>query len=522
MSLPSINPTTTPAWKKLMHHFESLKDVKMQEVFVQDAFRAERMSIAWEDFYIDFSKNRITDETIALLLELASEVDLKKAINQQFSGNRINETEDRAVLHTALRNFDSMMSEVKTSLEQMESFSEAIITGKWKGYSGKSITNIVNIGVGGSHLGPDMVVEALQFYKNHLKTYFISNIDGDHVMETVRNLDRERTLFIVVSKSFTTQETLTNARTVRDWFLAYAPEAAVEKHFVAVSANKDEVLKFGIAAANIFPMWNWVGGRFSLWSAVGLSICCAIGYKNFELVLRGGYQMDVHFKETEFHENAPVILALLSVWYTNFFTCETEAVIPYSQYLWKFIPYLQQACMESNGKGVDRNGEAVTYQTGPIIWGSTGTTAQHAFFQLLHQGTKLIPTDFIAFTESLYGNKDHQNKLLANCFAQTEALLQGTYGTEVENPFKSFSGNKPSNTILINKLTPRSLGSLIALYEHKLFVQGIVWNIFSFDQWGVELGKTLAKNTLSSIENHDDGKNENPSTHHLINRTQKN
>ena len=520
MSLPSINPTTTLAWKKLNLHFTSIKDVKMQEFFAQDSSRAEQMCMQWEDFYLDYSKNRITQETISLLSELASEVGLKDAINQQFSGVHINETEDRAVLHTALRDFDNMKPEVKASLSQMELFSEAVISGSWKGHTGRTITTIVNIGVGGSHLGPDMVVEALQFYKNHLKTHFISNIDGDHVMETIKQLDRERTLFIVVSKSFTTQETLTNAHSARNWFLEGAPDTAIEKHFVAVSANTDKVLKFGIASKNIFPMWNWVGGRFSLWSAVGLSICCAIGFKNFEDLLKGGQRMDVHFKETEFHKNMPVILALLSVWYTNFYESETEAVIPYSQYLSKFIPYLQQAAMESNGKEVDRNGDAVDYKTGPIVWGSTGTNAQHAFFQLLHQGTKLVPTDFIVFSESLYGNMDHQNKLLANCFAQTEALLQGTFGMEVDSPYKSFSGNKPTNTILIKKLTPQSLGSLIALYEHKLFVQGIIWNIFSYDQWGVELGKSLAKNILPSLEKMDLTKIENPASYQLIKRSQ--
>lgn len=518
MSLPSIDPTTTAAWRKLTQHFTSAKDLKMQELFLEDSSRASRMAIEWKDFYVDYSKNRITDETVSLLLELASEVGLKESISQQFSGARINKTEDRAVLHTALRDFDNMKPEVQATLEQMKLFSEAVISGTWKGHTGKTITDIVNIGVGGSHLGPDMVVEALQFYKNHLNLHFISNVDGDHVQETIKGLDRETTLCIVVSKSFTTQETLTNAHTVRTWFLKDASEAAVAKHFVAVTANESEALKFGIASANIFPMWNWVGGRFSLWSAVGLSICCAIGFKRFEELLKGGHQMDLHFKEVEFKENIPVILALLSVWYTNFFNSETEAVIPYTQYLWKFIPYLQQAGMESNGKEVDRNGTSVSYQTGAIIWGSTGTNAQHAFFQLLHQGTKLIPTDFIVFSESLYGNKDHQNKLLANCFAQTEALLQGTYGTDVASPFKSFSGNKPTNTILIEKLTPQSLGSLIALYEHKLFVQGIIWNIFSFDQWGVELGKTLAKTILPLIESNDVDSFVKQAPHQLIKR----
>ena len=393
-----------------------------------------------------------------------------------------------------------MRPEVKRTLHQMKQFSDSIIDGTWKGYTGKAITDVVNIGIGGSDLGPQMVTESLQFYKNHLRTHFISNIDGDHVMESLSNLDRETTLFIIVSKTFTTQETLTNATTVREWFLKGATEGDIQKHFAAVSTNLQAVQDFGIAPDTIFPMWDWVGGRFSLWSAVGLSICCGIGYQNFEELLKGAHDMDNHFRNAPFSENIPVILALLSIWNTNFLKAETEAVVPYSQYLSKLVPYLQQLVMESNGKSVDRSGNPINYQTSPIIWGSPGTNAQHAYFQLIHQGTKLIPVDFIVFTESLYGTKDAHRKLMANCFAQSEALLKGTSGTEVENAYKSFEGNKPSSTLLIKKLTPASLGQLLAMYEHKTFVQGVIWNIYSFDQWGVELGKKIANTMLSSLE----------------------
>lgn len=516
MNFPKINPTTTNSWKKLQQHYWLVSSVKMQDWFAEDPSRADRMAIDWEDFYLDYSKNRVTNETLSLLQELAIETGLKEAIVAQFNGDIINETEGRVVMHTALRDFDAMKPEVKETLQKMKTFSEEIISGNWKGYSGKAITDIVNIGIGGSDLGPHMVCEALQFYKNRLNIHFVSNVDGDHVMETIKNLDRETTLFIIVSKTFTTQETLTNAQTIRKWFLENATSTDVAKHFVAVSTNRDAVIDFGIASENIFPMWNWVGGRFSLWSAVGLSVVCAIGYKNFEALLKGAHKMDLHFKHTKFSENIPVILALLSIWYNNFFNAESECIVPYSQYLNKLVAYLQQGIMESNGKGVDRTGNTVDYQTGTIVWGSTGTNAQHAFFQLLHQGTKLIPTDFICFAESLHGNIDHQNKLLSNCLAQTEALLQGTYGSEEENFFKNFEGNKPTNTILIKKLTPGSLGSLIAMYEHKLFVQGVIWNIFSYDQWGVELGKKLAKATLSAIENQDDTAIKNSSTKNLL------
>jgi len=517
---PKVNPTQTEAWRNLEAHFASVKNSKMQDWFQSDPSRAKRMAVAWEDFYLDYSKNRVTDETLKLLLKLAEEVDLKSAITAQFSEEKINETEDRAVGHTALRDFENTKPEVARTLRKIKKFTKQVIGGKWQGFSGKSITTVVNIGIGGSDLGPDMVCDALTYYHNHLDVKFISNVDGDHVMESLKGLDRETTLFIIVSKTFTTQETLTNAQTVRKWFLEGASEFDIEKHFVAVSTNLKDVANFGIASDNIFPMWDWVGGRFSLWSAVGLSIACAVGYDHFEELLRGAHKMDRHFSTANFDENIPVVLALVSVWYNNFFEAESECVVPYSQYLSKLVAYLQQGIMESNGKSTDRNGNPIDYQTGTLVWGSTGTNAQHAFFQLIHQGTKLIPTDFIVFSESLYGNEDHQNKLLANCIAQTEALLQGTYGSKPENNFKVFEGNRPTNTILIDKLTPTSLGSLIAMYEHKLFVQGVIWNIFSYDQWGVELGKKLAKGTLEAIQSKSGDRCENSSTQRLINRLQ--
>lgn len=501
MSLPSINPTKTEAWKALETHFQEMKELQMQDVFLKDPSRANRLKIEWQDFYLDFSKNRISDETISLLLKLAEEVKLKEAINQQFSGKKINETEDRAVLHTALRDFKNMNPEVSATLQKMKLFSNEIISGNHKGFTGKAITDVVNIGIGGSDLGPEMVTGALQFYRNHLKIHFIANIDGDHVAEKLKNLNPETTLFIIVSKSFTTQETIANALFIRNWFLETATEKDIQNHFVAVSVNEDGAREFGISENNIFPMQDWVGGRFSLWSCVGLSICCAVGFKNFEELLKGAFEMDNHFKTEDFENNIPVLLALLSIWYNNFFEAESEAVVAYSQYLQKLVPYLQQAVMESNGKSVDRNGEKVNYQTGTIVWGNVGSNSQHAYFQLLHQGTKLIPTDFIGFSESLHGNNENHNILMANFFAQTEALWEGTNGKNVENQFKVFEGNKPTNTILIKKLTPKNLGSLIALYEHKLFVQGIIWNIFSYDQWGVELGKVVAEGTLNAIEN---------------------
>ncbi|MGC1205745.1 MAG: glucose-6-phosphate isomerase, partial [Flavobacteriaceae bacterium] len=441
MSLPTINPTTTESWKKLQEHFKTVKDVHMKDLFAQDKDRANKMTIKWDDFYVDFSKNRITEETFKYLLELAKEVKLKEAIKSQFSGEIINQTEGRAVLHTALRapedanfNFEgkNVIPEIYKVKQKIEAFTNEVVNGYRKGFTGKAFTDVVNIGIGGSDLGPAMVVDSLQYYKNRLKTHFVSNVDGDHVNEVIKKLSPETTLFVVVSKTFTTQETLSNANTIKDWFLKSAGDDAVAKHFVAVSTNITNVKAFGIDENNIFPMWDWVGGRFSLWSAVGLSISLAVGYKNFDSLLQGANKMDNHFKSEDFATNIPVVLALISVWYNNFFKAESEAIIPYSQYLNQFATYLQQGIMESNGKSVDRNGNQIDYQTGTIIWGEPGTNSQHAFFQLIHQGTKLIPADFIGFTKSLHGNQDHQDKLISNFLAQTEALLNGKTEAEVK------------------------------------------------------------------------------------------
>jgi glucose-6-phosphate isomerase len=518
MALPSVNPTTTNSWKKLQDHYNKINNNHMKDLFAQNKERANKFTINWDDFYVDFSKNRITEETLKYLLELADEVQLKDAIKSQFSGDIINQTEGRAVLHTALRapktaeffvDGVNVMPEVYAVKQKIEAFTDNVVNGKLKGFTGKAFTDVVNIGIGGSDLGPAMVVDALQYYKNHLTTHFVSNVDGDHVNEIIKKLNPETTLFVIVSKTFTTQETLSNANTLKDWFLKSATEEAIAKHFVAVSTNIKNVKAFGIDENNIFPMWDWVGGRFSLWSAVGLTISLAVGYKNFDSLLQGANKMDEHFKNEDFKTNIPVILALISVWYNNFFKAESEAIIPYSQYLNQFATYLQQGIMESNGKSVDRNGNPINYQTGTIIWGEPGTNSQHAFFQLIHQGTKLIPADFIGFAKSLHGNQDHQDKLMSNFLAQTEALLNGKTKAEVVAegtqsdivPFKIFQGNKPTNTIFINKLTPESLGKLIAMYEHKIFVQGIIWNIFSYDQFGVELGKQLASKILQEINN---------------------
>jgi len=523
MSLKNQNPTKTSAWNKLQEAYQEVKTVDMKMLFLNDSKRKEKYSLTFNDILLDFSKNRINDKTLELLFKLTDEVDLKDGIEKMFSGDTINTTENRAVLHTALRNKSgnavlvknqNVMPEVEASLQKIERFSDKVISGTFKGYSGKKITDIVNIGIGGSDLGPRMIVDALQYYKNHLKTHFISNIDGDHVAETLKELNPETTLFVIVSKTFTTQETLTNAETVKKWFLSRGlgcKESDIKHNFVAVSTNLEKVLDFGIAQENIFTMWDWVGGRYSLWSAVGLSISLALGFDNFDKLLTGAYEMDVHFKTEPFQKNMPVLLALISIWYNNFFNTESEVVIPFSQYLTQLVPYLQQLSMESNGKSVDRDGNKIEYQTGNIIWGNTGTNVQHAFMQLVHQGTKLIPVDFIGFSNSLYGNKEHHDKLMANFYAQSEALYQGKTKEEVHLelklannqdkieqllPFKIFRGNKPSNTILLDTLTPKNLGSLIAMYEHKTFVQGYIWNIYSFDQFGVELGKELAKKFL--------------------------
>ena len=524
MALPKINPSQTATWQKIQDHFEKMNQTSMKDLFASDSERASKFHIQWNDFLVDYSKNIANQETLDLLLQLANEVQLKQAIASYFEGDIINQTENRAVLHTALRAKESakvmvdgvnVMPEIYSVKNKIKNFSNEVISGNKKGFTGKSFTDIVNIGIGGSDLGPAMIVEALQFYKNHLNVHFVSNVDGDHVNEIIKKLNPETTLFVVVSKTFTTQETLSNAETIRSWFLQSATQEDVAKHFVAVSTNLQKVTEFGINPDNVFPMWDWVGGRFSLWSAVGLSVSLAVGFDNFDKLLKGANEMDEHFKNESFDKNIPVILALLSIWYNNFFGAESEALIPYTQYLQKLAPYLQQGIMESNGKSIGRDGKPVNYQTGTIIWGEPGTNSQHAFFQLIHQGTKLIPTDFIGFKNSLYGNKDHHDKLMSNFFAQTEALLMGKTEAQVKAEFekqgisgekadfllsfKVFTGNKPTNTILINKLTPETLGALVAMYEHKIFVQGIIWNIFSYDQWGVELGKQLANSILDEI-----------------------
>ena len=516
MALQSINPTQTKSWTKLKAHFEQIKDAHMKTWFAENSGRANEFTIQWDDFYVDFSKNIINSETMLLFKELANELKLKDAISKYFEGDIINQTEGRAVLHTALRtpkdakvlvDHVNVIPEIHKAKTLIKDFSEAIINGSKKGYTNKAFTDIVNIGIGGSDLGPAMVVDSLAFYGNHLKPHFVSNVDGDHVNEVLKKLNPETTLFVIVSKTFTTQETLSNANTIREWFLKHATQKDVAKHFVAVSTNTAKVQAFGIEASNIFPMWDWVGGRFSLWSAVGLSISLAVGFDHFEALLDGANKMDTHFKTEEFESNIPAVLAFLIIWYNNFFEAESEAVIPYTQYLNQFATYLQQAIMESNGKSIDRSGNQVGYQTGNLVWGEPGTNSQHAFFQLIHQGTKLIPADFIGFTQSLHGNKDHQYKLISNFFAQTEALLNGKKEEEVKAegtadaivPFKIFEGNKPTNTIFIKQLTPESLGKLIAMYEHKIFVQGVIWNVFSYDQFGVELGKQLATKILDEI-----------------------
>ncbi len=546
MTLLKKSPTTTSSWGKLATHFTHIQKESLKELFDKNINRATDFTINWNDFLVDFSKNRITKETTNLLLELAKELHLDDAIEKYFGGALINETEGRAVLHTALRAKSSdeifvdginIVPEIHEVRAKTKVFAEAIISGEQKGYTGKEFTDVVNIGIGGSDLGPAMVTEALRFYKNRLKTHFVSNVDGDHVYEVLKDLNPETTLFVIVSKTFTTQETLTNATTIKKWFLKSAKQEDIATHFAAVSTNISDVTTFGIASENIFPMWDWVGGRFSLWSAVGITISLAIGPDNFEELLAGANDMDTHFKTADFDQNIPVMLALLSVWYNNFFDTESEAIIPYTQYLSRFSAYLQQAIMESNGKSVARNGEKVNYQTGTLIWGEPGTNSQHAFFQLIHQGTKVIPTDFIGYKESLYGDKEHHDKLMANFFAQTEALLNGKTAEEVAQelsekgiseselkkllPFKVFEGNKPTTTLLIDKLTPKSLGALIAMYEHKIFVQGVLWNIFSYDQWGVELGKQLASTILKDLKSEINA-NHDASTANLLREFKKN
>jgi glucose-6-phosphate isomerase len=538
------NPTQTKAWKKLEAHFEQARDAQMKQLFADDPDRFNRFSIQFEDILVDFSKNRITDETLQLLLELAKECKLQDSIEQMFTGAPINETEGRSVLHIALRNRTNLpimvdgkdvMPEVNEVLGRMETFANQMVNGERLGFTGKPLRTIVNIGIGGSDLGAVMVTEALKpYWKPGMQVHFVSNVDGTHMAETLKQCDPETTLFMIASKTFTTQETMTNARTARSWFLeAAGNEEEVAKHFVAISTNADGVKDFGIAPENMFGFWDWVGGRYSLTSAIGLPIACTIGFDHFRQLLEGFHSMDLHFRETELDKNLPVLLALIGIWYNNFFGAESEAILPYDQYLHRFPAYFQQGNMESNGKYVDRSGQPVDYQTGPIIWGEPGTNGQHAFYQLIHQGTKLIPCDFIAPAISHNPIGDHHAKLLSNFFAQTEALMMGKSENEVSAeleaegktpseieqllPFKVFEGNRPTNSILLKKLTPRSLGSLIALYEHKIFTQGIIWNIFSFDQWGVELGKQLAKKILPELDGAEDVSSHDASTNGLIN-----
>ncbi|MFD0793232.1 glucose-6-phosphate isomerase [Mucilaginibacter litoreus] len=542
--LPNIDFTTTQAYKYLTDHFIDIVAKSLKELFDTDNERFEKFSLQFEDILLDYSKNRVDEETIALLIQLARECGVNKAIEAMFSGEKINVTEGRPVLHIALRNQSNspilvdgkdVMPDVNRVLQQMKDFSDKIISGEWKGYTGKAITDVVNIGIGGSDLGPVMVTEALKPYKNHLNLHFVSNVDGTHIVETLKKVNPETTLFLIASKTFTTQETMGNAHSARDWFInAGAQQEDVAKHFAALSTNADGVAKFGIDTANMFEFWDWVGGRYSLWSAIGLSIVLSIGFDNFKQLLAGAHAMDEHFKTAPFEQNLPLTLALIGIWHNNFFEAETQAILPYDQYLHRFAAYFQQGDMESNGKHVDRNGKHVEYQTGPVIWGEPGTNGQHAFYQLIHQGTKLIPCDFIAPAQSHNPLGEHHQMLLSNFFAQTEALMNGkTEDVVIDElkkagksdeeiakiaPFKVFEGNRPTNSILVKKITPYTLGSLIAMYEHKIFVQGIIWNIYSFDQWGVELGKQLAGKILPELKTDAEVSSHDSSTNGLINQ----
>ena len=541
--LSNNNPAESQTWADLTHHFLEMQAVHMRSLFEEDKKRFDRFTIQLDDILVDFSKNIINQETIQLLIALAEEQGLHEAIKQMFDGVPINATENRAVLHSALRNRSNqpvlvdgvdVMPQVNKVLHQIKTFSERLLNGTWEGFTGKRIEHIVNIGIGGSDLGPLMVTEALRPYWKTITPHFVSNVDGTHMAETLKKLNPETTLFIVASKTFTTQETMTNAETARAWFLEKTNrKGEVAKHFVAVSTNQKEVTDFGIAPENMFIFWDWVGGRYSLWSAIGLSIVCTIGFENFEELLDGAHVMDNHFKSAPFDKNIPVILGLIGIWYVNFFECASEAILPYDQYLNRLAAYLQQANMESNGKTIDRNGNYTLYSTGPIIWGEPGTNGQHAFYQLIHQGSRMVPCDFIAPAISHNPISDHHEKLLSNFFAQTEALMNGKTEDEVKAdlkqaglsdeqiefhwPFRTFTGNRPTNSILFKQLTPRTLGSLIAMYEHKIFVQGVIWNIFSFDQWGVELGKVLAKKILPELKSNDDITTHDSSTNGLIN-----
>jgi len=541
---PKINPTETDAWQKLKEHYEEMKNVSMKKMFQDEGDRSSKFSTSLDNIFFDYSKNRINEKTIGLLLKLAEDCKVKEAIDAMFNGDKINETENRSVLHVALRNFSKepmysegkdVMPQVKKVLRQMKGFCEKIHSGVWRGYSGKRIRYIVNIGIGGSDLGPLMVTEALKpYWVEDIQTYFVSNVDGTHIAETLKKVKPERTLFLIASKTFTTQETMTNAHTAREWFLKKAKDDRhIAKHFAALSTNEKEVVKFGIDKKNMFEFWDWVGGRYSLWSAIGLSIALTIGYKNFEELLKGAHETDKYFRATPFEKNISVLMALVGLWYTNFYGSQTEAILPYDQYMHRFAAYFQQGNMESNGKSVDRNGEPASYSTGPIIWGEPGTNGQHAFYQLIHQGTLLIPCDFIVPAQTHNPIGDHHQKLISNFFAQTEALMNGKTDEETQKelekagstpeeiakllPFKVFAGNRPTNSILIKKITPFTLGELIALYEHKIFVQGVIWNIFSFDQYGVELGKQLANKILPELENEDRIETHDSSTNNLIN-----
>lgn len=542
--LPKINPTSTNAWHQLQQHYLEIKDVHMKELFKNEPDRFKKYSLYTDELVFDYSKNIITDKTKQLLLQLAEECKVKEAINAMFNGDVINETEKRSVLHVALRNFSGrpvyaqgtdVMPEVKRVLRKIKSFCTTVHSGRHRGYTNKKIKYIVNIGIGGSDLGPLMVTEALKpYWMEDIQTFFVSNVDGTHITETLKKVNPERTLFLVASKTFTTQETMTNAHTAREWFLKRAKnEKHIAKHFVALSTNEKEVVRFGIDRKNMFEFWDWVGGRYSLWSAIGLSIALTIGYKNFEQLLKGANCIDNHLNENSFDKNIPVLMALTGLWYTNFFGTQSEAILPYDQYLHRFAAYFQQGNMESNGKSVDRNGEPVDYATGPVIWGEPGTNGQHAFYQLIHQGTPLIPCDFIAPAQTHNPTGDHHAKLLSNFFAQTEALMNGKSEDEAEKelekqglsteeiakllPYKIFKGNRPTNSILVKKITPYVLGELIALYEHKIFVQGVIWNIYSFDQWGVELGKQLANKILPELQTKEPITSHDSSTNGLIN-----
>jgi glucose-6-phosphate isomerase len=538
---PSIKPDHTQAWKNLQAHYEEAKTWQLKDLFKNDAGRFNKFSIGQGDILVDYSKNIITEKTLQLLLKLAEECKVKEAIEAMFNGEKINRSENRPVLHTALRNFSGnpvmadgkdVMPDVKAVQQQMKKFCDRVHSGEHTGFTGKRIKYIVNIGIGGSDLGPYMVTESLTpYFVDGIKPYFVSNIDGTHMVETLKRITPDETIFLIASKTFTTQETMTNARTARDWFLKYGSEKDIAKHFVALSTNEKDVVNFGIDKENMFVFWDWVGGRYSLWSAIGLSIALAIGYDNFEQLLRGAYETDTHFRNSEFDKNVPVLLALIGLWYTDFFGTQTEAILPYDQYMHRFPAYFQQGNMESNGKSIDRNGEKVTYPTGPVIWGEPGTNGQHAFYQLLHQGTVLVPCDFIAPAVSHNKIGDHHQKLLSNFFAQTEALMNGKTLEEVKKEtgssdvntvtFRQFSGNRPTNSILIKQITPFNLGRLIALYEHKIFVQGVIWNIYSFDQWGVELGKQLANKILPELADDQPVSGHDSSTNGLINTYKK-